>query len=726
MRLVVFFYLSFFFLNLSFCQEVKNDSTKLYQLKEVVVTATRSEKNLFDVGKSLSLISQGQIKDSYINNLADVASSKEGIYIVGAGQNYGMNQSIFMRGANSNQTTIMIDGIRITDPSLVNNSVNISELTLSNIDRIEIVRGLNSILYGSSAIGGVINMISKKKETPGLNLDVNLNAGSFGKGTSLSNEELFLNYTSNIGLYTNINLYNTNVKGIDATIDTFSSANGYNKRDKDGSTHQDFIGKLGFSNNILDVYGSFKYTTQKVDLDKRAYVDDDNYKMNFERNLMTYGLTYHIQNNIDFKFEGGYSKLIRAAVDDSSIVDEYGTFDHTYIDERYKGKTFTNEIQLHAELPSIEFLLGGDIYKESMTSRLYYYANSMFGVYESLDDLDTLRLNTTTNSIFCRANINGNYVDEKLKNVSLALGLRYLSHSTFGSKLLYEINPQLKFNPMTILFASVSTGFNAPSLYQLYSPSKDIVSGITRGNNHLKPELSQSIEVGIKKSFEDNFDFTLSYFSTKTKNMIEYVYLWDKNIGLDTIGNDWMRNDYRGDTYLNLGDQTVNGIELGFRSRIDDKLSISGNISLVDGRINYKPSDIDTSITHGNHVQVYNNGAFMNKESEILGLVRRPSTANFSFTYSPVDFLSFKFNLKYVGRRGDVYYDSKLGPFGALGTTPVADYALIDLYSKYLINDNLTVGLKIENILDTKYVEIKGFSTRGRGFYLNLRYSLNY
>src|SRR3990172_3572537 len=90
------------------------DSLKSKQLNEVVVSATRSEKNSIDAGRSITVITSEDIKKSGANSIAELLTQQEGMYVVGAGQNPGMTSRIFTRGANSNQTVILIDGIRIT------------------------------------------------------------------------------------------------------------------------------------------------------------------------------------------------------------------------------------------------------------------------------------------------------------------------------------------------------------------------------------------------------------------------------------------------------------------------------------------------------------------------------------------------------------------------------------------------------------------------------------
>ncbi|MBA4311231.1 MAG: hypothetical protein C0417_01235 [Chlorobiaceae bacterium] len=704
-------------------RQLSSDSLKIYSMKEVVVTAIRSEKYIQEIGKSISVITREELSESPMNSLSGALSSQAGISIVGEGQNYGMNQSIFMRGVNSNQTAIMLDNVRITDPSSVNNAPDLSELSTSNIERIEIVNGLNSSLYGSSAIGGVINLLSRKKQNDGLNIDLNLAAGTFGKSTLSLKQDLFLNYTLPSGFYVNTELNYLSVKGIDATDDTVISSGVYKNRDRDGFEHRDFTGKIGFVNDVLDIYALYKRTDQKKDLDKRAYLDDDNYKLDYYRNIFTYGISYQVVRELELKFLGGYTDMKRTAIDDSSKIDWLGNYDHSYNDERYKGSVSSNELQVNYISDGFEFLLGGSLYGETMSSRQYIYLNGSWGPYESLTDLDTLGLDASTTSIYLHSTLNGNLIRDELELLSLSIGGRILRHSSFGTEFVYEINPSIKVAPTTLLYASYATGFNAPSLYQLYSPSIDYVSGITRGNKKLNPEYSESFEIGLKHSIS-NTEFGISYFEIKTKDVIEFVYLWDKNIGLDTLGNDFMRNDYRGDTYLNIGDQSIRGVEFSIKHQIIENILLFGNISIVDGKTSYKPIDIDNTETQGNHVQILSTGAFMNKESEYLGLVRRPNTANIGLSYLPYKELYLNINLKYVGRKGDVYYDSNLGPYGALGTTPVENYTLVDFYSKYLFSAHINAGMKIENVFNTKYREIKGYSTRGRGLYFNLNYSL--
>jgi vitamin B12 transporter len=706
------------------------DSVKNYPIDEVIISAKRIEMNPIDVGRSVSVFKEEEIKNLPYNNIGELLTIQEGINVIGSYQNPGALQRIYMRGTSSNHTLILVDGIRITDPASVENAFDLSELSLSNINRIEIVRGSHGTYYGSSAIGGVINVYTRKKAKPGFNVDAGLKTGVFGKGTSEFNQDIFINYTLNNGLYFNGGLFNSSINGLDAVIDTSNSLSEFNK-DRDDFQKTDINSKIGFKNSRWDAYLSYKNTSQIADLDDGAFRNDNNYIHKLKRNTISYGLVYSINEHININFYGGYNNIARTAVDDSSIIDQtrvadqapVDIYDQTYVMNNYKGSINNNELQVNYKGRFINAFIGGNIYKETMSDSFYLYSNSLWGIYESTENLDSLNLNYINKSIFAHIDINGELVNRNFKNFSLAMGSRFNNHNSYGNNFSYEINPSYKINNNSIIYISFATGFNSPSLYRLYYPYKYYASNISRGNPGLKPETSESLEIGLKQKIAGNMIFCISYFNTRIKNSIEYVYLWNGNIPVDSLGNDFMRDDHRGDTYLNLGTQIIKGMELSYRTKLSEKFSLTANFTIFSGILKYDPSEIDTSHTKGNHVQLFNSGEFVNNKLEKSGLVRRSNAANITVSYHPAKSITMSALLRYVGPRIDLYYDSNLGPWGAQGMVNIDDYTLVDLNIRIRLTDNFNLFVNMENVFDTRYSEISGYTTRGRGVSLTVRYA---
>ncbi|MGB3074213.1 MAG: TonB-dependent receptor [Chitinophagales bacterium] len=706
------------------------DSIAAQSIPEVIVTATRTEKEVNDIGRDVTVITNAEIQKTGANTLAALLSDYAGISIIGANQNPGMTQSIFMRGTGSNQTVIMIDGIPISDPSSTNNAIDLNELPLTNIEQIEIVRGSHSTLYGSAAIGGAVNIITKKSQAGGFHAGGSLLGGIFGAHTSQLEENLFLNYTFKNGMYANIDAFNTNINGLDATIDTSTVSATFRSFDQDDFDQQRIAAKIGFADKHWNVFGSYSFTNAAADFDKSGFkyrsfdiptslYDGDSTRIFTKRNFAAYHVGYRFNEKFDLQLNGGYSTLQRSTIDDSSVIDEIGTNDHSFSDGRYEGTEMNHELLGNYKWKNVHLTAGMGLNRETMSSGTHYY-NSAYQ-FELVSDLDSLDLNATLFNAFAQLDIDGGLFSASLKELNIILGARFNHHDLFGSTVVYEINPSYKIGTWARVYASFSTGFNAPSLYQLYAPDNYYASGITRGNPDLQPEYSHSAEVGMKFFPRKNISYGFSFYSTVVQHSIEYVYLWDKNIPIEDLGTDFYRDDFRGDTYLNAGTQHSTGVDAYFSFQLLKWLSVDGNLSLVKGNLTYTAGDIDTVHTEGNHVQLYSNGAFPVADVETDGLVRRPSTANAGVTFIPVKKGSLRLSGKWTSSYNDIYYDYALGPYGALNTVPVNDYFLINLLLKYDFNKNIGASLAVDNLFNSSYSEIRGFTTKGTGVYLTLR-----
>ncbi|HVA98134.1 MAG TPA: TonB-dependent receptor, partial [Bacteroidia bacterium] len=433
----------------------------------------------------------------------------------------------------------------------------------------------------------------------------------------------------------------------------------------------------------------------------------------FTRKSYNYHADYKFSNHFKIQFTGGISNVQRKAIEDTNIVDSYN--DTYYSNEIYSGTSTTNELQLQYDLKGITLIAGGGMYSETMSEKGHYD----FSGTVSTNNLDSLNPHQNIDYGYAQADINGKCINEKWKNFNLILGGRFSKQNTYGNNFSYEINPSYKLNQHSLLYASFTTGFNAPSLYELYSPA-DQYSLITLGDKNLQAETSKSFEIGIKHDFGNNTHFSACWFNTVVKNSIEYVYLWNSKTSVDSLSY----SDYIGDTYINVGTQTNTGFEFTISSQLSEKINFSANMSIVNGTLQYKPSSIDTNQTHGNYVQLFNGGAFITQKVNAFGLLRRPeNNINIAMTYQPIKKLILRMDVRMVGARTDAVFVSNLGPYGAEGTTDVAAYTLVDFNAKYNFCKHFSAGFRMENIFNTPYSEINGYTTRGRGEYVNLRYN---
>ena len=133
-------------------------------LDEAVVTANKYPNKTSLTGKVVTIITREQLEKSSGKDLSQLLTEQAGIFISGANSNAGKDKSVYLRGGYVSHTLITIDGIPVYDPSGIGGNFDIRNLAISNIERIEILKGSQSTLYGSDAIDGVINIITLKKD----------------------------------------------------------------------------------------------------------------------------------------------------------------------------------------------------------------------------------------------------------------------------------------------------------------------------------------------------------------------------------------------------------------------------------------------------------------------------------------------------------------------------------------------------------------------------------
>jgi vitamin B12 transporter len=455
-------------------QTQAQDSAKTKQLDDVVVTATKYPVKLSQTGKVVTVVSHEQIEKSYGKSLSQILTEQTGLLINGANSNPGKDKSVFLRGASNKYTLILLDGIPVNDPAGFGGAFDLRLFPVDQIDHIEILKGSQSTLYGSDAIAGVINIISRK---PG-NKPVGFNGGATYGSFNSFNGNAGINGHTNIVDY-NVNYNYEHTDGITDALDTTDKA-GF---DKDGFTRHSFQGNLTVrAGKNLKISPYYRYSFYDGGFDADAFTDGKsviNSMLNNAGGIATYSLPH---GTITANYGYSYSKR--------KIIDQWGT---TF----YRGQFNSGEIYLvHDIITKVKFLAGAN--------------------YQTYRLLDTTldKKNPQTNIVSPYASL---FIQD-LQGLSLEVGGRYNHHSEFGERFTYNVSASYLIAGNYKVFANVSSGFRAPTVNDLFGP-------INFGSNpDLKPETSNNFEAGVQASTSDKMlQVTATGFYRDIKNLITYV-----------------------------------------------------------------------------------------------------------------------------------------------------------------------------------------------------------
>lgn len=448
------------------------------KLEELVVTATRVPTPEEEVGSSMTVITEEEIKDKGYTTVYEVLKGELGIDVVSTG-GPGSQTSVFLRGMESYHTLVMIDGLKVGDPSLMQRQFNFANLTVDNIERIEIVRGPQSVLYGADAIGGVINIITKRGR----------GKPSFYAGFEGGSYHTFRQFAGGSGEVKNISfslaLSHTKTDGFSAADEDLPG----NEED-DGWENVTFSGRLDFEIAPWITAGtSLRFQRGDTDLDSGGgpYCDLEDYHVEHDQ----FFTRPYIETAL---FEGRWRQKVAFGV--GSHKRDYE--DAPWGDSSYEGKSYQflwqHDIEVHK---TNELVLGLEYQQEEMESS------------------SPMEESAWTLSLFAEDQI-------ALWDVSYTtMGVRWDRHKEFGDHTTFRLTQAFLIRKTgTKLRGSVGTGFRAPSLYELYGPS---LWGPV-GNPELDPEKSIGWDVGVEQEvFGGLLKAGVTYFRNEVEDLIEYI-----------------------------------------------------------------------------------------------------------------------------------------------------------------------------------------------------------
>jgi vitamin B12 transporter len=552
-----------------------------YQLDELVVTATKVETPAKEVGSSITVITKRQIEEQQQSTVLDVLRSVPSLDIVQSG-GLGRTTSVFIRGADSEHTLVLIDGVEMNDPISAGRSFDFANLTTDNIDRIEILRGPQSTLYGSDAIGGVINIITKTGEgkpdgffsVEGGSLKSFREAGGF--------------YGGNKRIRYSLGFSRQDTDGISAAGEK------YGNTEKDGYGNTSVSGKLGITPaHNLNVDVIFRRIDAKADLDNNGGIggdDPNSTTSSTEHYFRTQARLLLFHNIWDQKIGFSLTNNSRAYKNDVDAAHPNDSNQSSYDGNIYKFD-WQNNFNIHRTN-----ILTAGLETEEEKGKSDYYSMSAYGPYSSIFKEKTARTN-------------GYYLQDQVKlwgSWFTTLGVRLDDHSRFGTESTYHIASAYVFEKSgTKIKGSYGTGFKAPSLYQLYS---------TYGDQNLKPEESTGWDAGIEQSFIcERLTIDATYFNNNFENLVEFNSA-----------------TYR---YTNVAKAKTRGIEFSASIHASETLIFRGSYTFTDAKD--KETGLDLLRRARNKAGFDANYRFMGKGNINFNLIRVGKRADISYSSHP-------------------------------------------------------------------------------------------
>jgi len=500
-------------------------------VEDVVVTANRSAQPIERVGASVTVLTQAAIEARQTTAVAELLAQTPSV-------NYSRNggpgtvTSLRIRGAEGHHTVVLIDGVKLNDPSSTQGGFDFGNLLVGDAARIEVLRGAQSTLWGSQAIGGVVNIVTTE---PTESFQGSLDAETGARGTTYfrggvggANERLswrlaasrystdgYSAYATgteddgydNTGLSGRLNLKITDAVSVDLRS-VWSSGrvdlDAWNGDSRDYGKTQELVAYAGLNFDLLD--GRFR--------NRIGYAHTDTDRRNFHPDNKIQTLTFDAEGqNRRWEYQGAFA------------VTE--TLNATFGVEHEKSEMKSRSL--------------GD-----------WNPNADYGRGEA-----------ELNSVY------GQVQWTVLDGLTLTGGLRYDDHAQYGDNLLGQVAAAWSLNDgATVLRASWGQGFRAPGLYELYSEY---------GNLDLQPEESDSWEIGVEQRLFDRSVVSATYFQRDSDNEIDYANCLPGDL------HPICSQPYGG-YYQNIQKAEAKGVELIGRFDVTERLHLNANYTWTDAK----------------------------------------------------------------------------------------------------------------------------------------------
>lgn len=508
--------------------------------RDIVVTALRTPVPRDQVSSSVTVLDMAAIQQAQPVALTDVLQRTPGITVNRNG-GYGQTTGLSIRGAGTGQTVVVIDGMRVSDPTAPDGKFDLAQLFTDDIARIEILRGPQAILWGSDAIGGVINVVTAAPTRP-LEEDFSVEAGSHRT------------VNAHAGLGGTSSLIDWRISGSAFTTDGIPTLAGGTQAN--GDTRKAASATTTF------------HLAANVSLDLRGYWDEGRNSFSDGFSYPIYGGEYQTTHQWT-AYAGLNVALFDGAMKNRLAILENHTDSENYDPRKDPALTFVGHGRIHRYeyqgsldlARQIQLVFGAERKEERVMTG---------SPFDAVMPFDLTPHHADTDSGYAQARV------EPVKGLTLNGGVRYDHHSTYGGHTVFSAGGV--YTPdggTTLIRANYDQGFKAPSLYQLYSDY---------GNTTLRPETARGWEVGAERRFGQVLSASATWFERKTTNLIEFA---DCPFPLPAIGtgpaaiNACYINGFG--YYQNVDRVKAKGLELAASLRLG-RLFADGNYSFISSQ----------------------------------------------------------------------------------------------------------------------------------------------
>jgi len=493
--------------------------TSAQEMDDLVVTATRLATPRGELASSVTVITAEDIQRRQFRSVPQALRSVPGLHVVQTG-GPGQQTSVFMRGANSNHTLVLIDGVEVSDPSSPAGAVDFSNLWLDNIERIEIVRGPQSTLYGSDAIGGVIQITTRRGE-----------GKLHGAGKLEGGSDNTVNQQASAAGSTDRVNYSFGVTHTDTDGDSVTPArlrNGVSAED-DNYENWTTSARLGMAvSDTLEVTVFGRYIDSETDLDPELEMfgfgttEDRDARLEQTEYLLRGEATAQLLDGLwEATFSTSYTDYDRKNRNDRQSPTE--TLTRTSFDgDKLKFELKNDFYPVDAHI----LTLGLETEKENMDSGGFSDFGGFFIGEETNADARNKAVYTQDQFSYG-------------ERIFGTIGMRYDDYDGFGSEVTYRVAPvYVHRQTNTRLKASVGTGFKAPTLFQTDGFTPNNFGSFYRGNPDLDPEKSVGWEIGIEqKLWSERLSFGATWFKSDIDDLMQVVFDPSFNSSYENIDN---------------------------------------------------------------------------------------------------------------------------------------------------------------------------------------------